>query len=312
MAQKDKAEKVLEDYNDVFADIYNTLLFQKSYLEEDRLKPGPTESIYKDEKGEWREQRRDVLKNYMDSSFCICAYAMENQSVADENMPVRVMGYDYASYRDRIINGEKPVPVVTIVLNFSDTKWNKPRSLHEMLDIPKELKPFVQDYGIRVFDIAYLDDGVIDRFQSDFKVVAQFFKNKRLKKEDVMSDNSHAIRHVEAVLELLSVFTRDDRYREIYQGGLKAMVEKGESVYMCNVAQSYIDKGMEQGIELGIEQGIEQGIERGIEQGIERGIERGELVMLQKLVTNGRISIEEAALEMNVTVDRLKELFETL
>lgn len=57
---------------------------------------------------------------------------------------------------------------------------------------------------------------------------------------------------------------------------------------MCNVAQSYIDKGMEQ------------------------GIERGELVMLQKLVTNGRISIEEAALEMNVTVDRLKELFETL
>ncbi len=37
MAQKDKVGKFLEDYNDVFADIYNTLLFGKDYLQEQYL-----------------------------------------------------------------------------------------------------------------------------------------------------------------------------------------------------------------------------------------------------------------------------------
>lgn len=29
MADKDRTEKILEDYNDVFADIYNVLLFEQ-------------------------------------------------------------------------------------------------------------------------------------------------------------------------------------------------------------------------------------------------------------------------------------------
>lgn len=32
MAEKDLAEKKLEDYGDVFADIYNTLLLESNYL----------------------------------------------------------------------------------------------------------------------------------------------------------------------------------------------------------------------------------------------------------------------------------------
>lgn len=40
MAEKDIHEKRLEDYNDVFADIYNTLLFGEKYLEDEKLRPG--------------------------------------------------------------------------------------------------------------------------------------------------------------------------------------------------------------------------------------------------------------------------------
>lgn len=62
MAEKDLSGKKIEDYNDVFADIYNTLLFGKQYLNPDRLKAGPTESIYKTDKKDLNEQRRDILK----------------------------------------------------------------------------------------------------------------------------------------------------------------------------------------------------------------------------------------------------------
>lgn len=41
MGKKDLAEKKLEDYNDVFADIFNTLLFGEKELDLKGLKTGP-------------------------------------------------------------------------------------------------------------------------------------------------------------------------------------------------------------------------------------------------------------------------------
>lgn len=67
MGQYDVREKLLEEYNDVFADIFNVLMFQEEVLDCEKLEDGPTESIYKAENGDYREQRRDVLKTYFDS-----------------------------------------------------------------------------------------------------------------------------------------------------------------------------------------------------------------------------------------------------
>ena len=65
MGQKDLREKVLEDYEDVFSDIFNGLLFEDKVIKQQFLKASSTESAYKAEDGAYREQRRDVLKEYM-------------------------------------------------------------------------------------------------------------------------------------------------------------------------------------------------------------------------------------------------------
>ena len=71
-------------------------------------------------------------------------------------------------------------PVVTLVLYFgTDTKWTAPKSLCKCFVVPEELKPFVSDYKINVFDIAWLSDKTIEMFKSDFKFVAQYFQTKR-------------------------------------------------------------------------------------------------------------------------------------
>ena len=126
MAGKDKAEKKLEDYNDVFADILNVLLFKEDLIKEDKLKDGPTESVYKAGSGELYGQFRDTLKDYMNAGFIITSFGMENQTGIDPDMPIRVMGYDYSSYRRQINMGRNRYPVITVVLNFSDKKWDKP------------------------------------------------------------------------------------------------------------------------------------------------------------------------------------------
>ena len=43
------------------------------------------------------------------------------------------------------------------------------------VDIPDGLAPFINDYKIHVFEVAWLSDEQISNMKSDFKIVAQFF-----------------------------------------------------------------------------------------------------------------------------------------
>ena len=193
MAEKDLTEKRLEDYNDVFVDIYNTLVFEELYLREEKLDAGPTTSIYKTERGESAEQFRDVLKKYGDSCFGLMSLGIENQTTADKTMPIRVMGYDYGNYRGMLNNGQEVTPVTTIVLNFGDKRWEEAKSLHEMMRLPEKLKNYVEDYKIRVYDIAFLSDNIIEQFTSDFKIVARFFKDRRLGIDTLRKDRNEKV-----------------------------------------------------------------------------------------------------------------------
>ena len=63
MGQKDLAQKLLEDYPDVFADIFNVLLFQgEQIICADELKKTANESQYKADTSDLHEERRDLLK----------------------------------------------------------------------------------------------------------------------------------------------------------------------------------------------------------------------------------------------------------
>lgn len=196
-------------------------------------------------------------------------------------MPLRVMGYDYASYRSQLDNKKELIPTITIVLNFSEKRWNKPTNLHGLMKLPKRLKHLVQDYEVKVYDIAFLEDDVIEKFTSDFKIVAQYLKNRRLKKLHLVVADQQAIHHVEAVLDLFRVFTQDERYDKLLTEKIKDEKQKGEKVNMCYVVDTF-------------------------EQ---RGIERGRLGLLKKWVEKGKVTLEEAAEEMEVTVAEIEEMF---
>ena len=258
MAQKDLCEKLLEDYNDVFSDIFNVLLFKKNLIKEQDLLNGPTESVYKSEQGYLREQRRDVFKCYFHHyPMAIYSLAFENYSSIDKYAPVRIMGYDYASYRSQMDHKQYPLrPVITVILNFSSRRWQKKNSLHDIMAAPKEFFPYVADYKLHVFDIAFLEDDIINQFTSDFKLVAQFFKNKRLGNTDFFTNDK--IIHVEAFLDFLSVFTKDSHYRKI-KNDLLEINNKGRDVTMCMIAETLEKRGIQKGHQLGLSEGQKLG-----------------------------------------------------
>lgn len=237
MGQKDITEKLLEDYNDVFADIVNVLLFRGNRIvKEESLKETKVKSQYKAEAGKLHEQERDVAKYWQDGNALVAICGLENQTVEEKYMPLRVFSYDGASYRRQLLseNDENPiVPVVSLVLHFGMKEWSSSHNLKGVIDIPKELEPYVNDYKANIFNIAFLDDETVQMFQSDFRIVADFFVQKR-KNKDYVPDE-HKIKHVDEMLKLLQVLTGDDRYNVKF-----SETEKEEDIKMCDVMEKAV------------------------------------------------------------------------
>lgn len=243
MGEKDTTEKMLADYNDVFADIINGLVFKgEQRVTPESLENISTKSVYKGRKNKLHEQERDIVKLWKERDIEFAIYGMENQTLPEKYMPLRILGYDGASYRSQLQKKRKrPVAVLTIVLYFgTDKMWDKPTHLKDVIYIPEGLEEYINDYKITVFNIAWLTDEEIARFKSDFKIVANFFVHKR-KNKDYVSDDKTEIKHVDEVLKLLSAMTGDDRYEEIL-----AETEKGVK-NMDAMLDRLLSKGQAQG-----------------------------------------------------------------
>ncbi|MBS6930392.1 MAG: transposase, partial [Lachnospiraceae bacterium oral taxon 082] len=90
MKSKDVTQKMLESYNDVFADIVNVLLFNgKRVIKENTLFQAGIESTLKFD-GKISSQDRDVAKYWNKSKINLAMFGFENQTAQDRLMPMRV------------------------------------------------------------------------------------------------------------------------------------------------------------------------------------------------------------------------------
>ena len=262
MGAKDLAEKNLLQYKDVFSDIVNVNLFGgRCYVSAEELSREPGELITKvvsDDK--LRQLQMDVpmkCKKH-NRSFFLC---LENQSDKNNVMPVRDMGYQHAKYMEQIKeakesnrktgnypnpmtkelnDSQKLSPVITLVLNYSQNEWGKPRCLNDMLEFPEdmkcELEPWIPSYSVCVINLASQSETTIRQYQSDFKYIVRYLS-----------------------------CGNDRRYRKA-----KELIEttegKGGKIDMCVLLDMYEERGEARGIEKGISQGISQGILQGIEE----------------------------------------------
>ena len=247
MGEKDIAEKILMDNDDVFADVVNGLIFNgKPIVEEINLINVKDKSQYKIS-GKIHEQERDVAKVIECDGVKVMYVGIENQTDIDADETKRVIGYDGAVYRGQVIGKENKenYPVITLVLYFGERKWNRNKTLYETLNIPDNVKPFVNDYKINVFEIAYMTPEEVEKFTSDFKIVADYFVQKRMKKD--YKPINKEIKHVDELLKLMTVLTGDSRFEE----QIKEMHKEEGEVRMCEVLDKIENRGISRGIEIG-------------------------------------------------------------
>ena len=302
MGQKDITQKNFEAYNDVFSDIVNGTLFDgREVIKPEDLVDAVAKSQYKADDNVIHEQERDVAKYWTDKNCYIrlALLGVENQLAIDMDMPLRVIGYDGSSYRDEMNHDEIVIdeatgkkhkirqeryPVVTIVLYFGKTPWKKPLSLYDVLKISDDLKPFVNDYKINLIDVPRLTGEQVEKFTSDFQIIADYFVQLNENKDYVPKDKT--IRHTDSFLKLMSVLTQDNKYVEM---GRELSHDK-EGFNMCEV----LDRAEARGKAIGEAMGEARGKAIGEARGKTIGALNKTVEILRVIISKNSWSKEQA------------------
>jgi len=254
MQEKDITQKMLEQFNDVFSDIVNVLLFDgKDVVDENSLIDTPTKSMMKID-GKVHSQDRDVAKYWQNSRINIALFGLENQTVPDKLMPLRVISYDgieYGRQTKKRYRYKTKYPVITLVLYLGYKKrWNYPINILDIVEVDERLRPFVNDYKINLFEIAYLDEEKITLFKSDFRILVDYLH--QIRTNNSYNPKDYIIKHIDELLTLMSVMTGDKRFED----SINEANEK-EARYMCEVLDIIENRGIEKGLEQGRQEGAD-------------------------------------------------------
>ena len=283
LAEKDMTTKTLESHNKVFADIVNGLLFNgETVVEENALTSAEKDSQYKTD-GKIRSQERDVSKFWLDANIKIAFVGIENQSAVDELMPLRIISYDGSVYRSQYQSkkdskNKKCYPVITLVIYFGKDDWRYGKNLHSCLAIPPKLLPFVSDYKMNFYSIKDLTKEQVEQFKSDFRVIAEFFY--ALNNGTEYRPTNQRLEYPEEVIDMISIFSGDERFRDEYNSMTDETKEGGVS--MCEIYDKILQEGEA------------------------RGEARGVLKILVELVKDGILTLSDAAKRANMTVDEFE------
>ena len=96
-------------------------------------------------------------------------------------------------------------------------------------------------------------------FKSDFKIITEYFRAKRLNQK--YKGSKEKLQHANETLKMFSALTGDDSFEKAYNEG---NFEKG-GVTMCDVVERIRNDGIAEGVKTGIEQGKEELIKNLIE-----------------------------------------------
>ena len=235
---KDKLSRQLVSHNDVFADVFNALLYSgEQKVAPDELSELSERSVYQI-LGEIFGAERDIIREWKDGQgLRLAILGTEIQSEYDPSMPARIMLYDAAAYmwqfkkdeerrkehrRQAISEGrkppveppEKPAAVITLVLYLGEKPWGAQNSLSDCVRVNDEVKRYFSNYNIHVVDLGALPKDKLELFRRDFGVIAEFLWQKRNFKSFTAPQTSYHVSYKAELYNLLHKMAKNDAERK--------------------------------------------------------------------------------------------------
>ncbi len=245
------------------------------------------------------ERRRDIAMRYKEKGKEVII-GIENQSIVDRNMAIRILIYDAFKYNQQLKNNRKDkrkiLPIYTIVLYSGDEKWNASESLIESLDTPEDFKEYINDWKYKIIDIRDIEESCF-RVKEN-KLLFQCTKII-LEKGNNPEDIEEMILTKDIALVVASIVKSEELYNYI-------KIQEKEEIHMC--------RSLDELKQRGIQEGLLQGEMRGIEKGKILGIQEGEMnrlikILIQQLTLKLGVISKELILEIKKSnEDKLNEL----
>lgn len=262
MGTKDTTQKRLEDFEDIFADISNVLLYDgEDVIKENELETVTAKDTYTVEQ-QIHEVERDVAKRWRHHSLHISLIGLENQTDPDYKMPLRVICYDGASYIAQF-NAEDPkktYPVITLVLYMGTEKhWTAPKQLTDCFKYDERLSKFISNYKINVVELAWLSDEQIMRFKTEFRNFVELLRDTRLGRKPQYSPIQ--LKHVHELLQLMRIMSGNDEYEQLLKqttNNLKQNKLKGDEITMKKIVSLGFDEARAEARAAGLAEGEAQ------------------------------------------------------
>lgn len=194
MSKKDSVCKMFFHIPEHFADTCNGILFDgKNVIDPSELSDADKEYVYITNEFD-KNSTVDVAKYWKREGVAIALIIQEEQSYTDYGMVFRDMLTESLAYNKQLkdkqrehknnkdlkgskelISGikknDKFIPVITIVINLNEERWDGAVTLYEMLKIDKELEKYVSNHRLNLYD--YHDYDNFNNFKTD---VATAFK----------------------------------------------------------------------------------------------------------------------------------------
>lgn len=289
MGRKDIITKEYMEDTEVFADVFNHMIYQgEKVIEPKKLKELDTANVIipygADGTAVPYQKYRDVFKILSameDENAVYLLLGVENQSRVHYAMPVKNMVYDSLEYAAQVQKAEsshrrtlrkknsdekKPdsseflsgfyredrlLPVITVVVYFGADDWVAPRSLHEMLVVQDEkILSLVPDYRINLIAPSEMSEEEIEHFTSSFREVMQFIKYSK--------DTKKLKELVETNVAFKSMDIKATRVMEEMTGMRIEREDEEEKVDVCAGILGLQEEARTEGITKGIRIGAER------------------------------------------------------
>lgn len=324
MGRADEYQFNYLDDNNRFADQVNGALFHgRQVVKPDELEPADMQVVYLGkESGRRKNYKTIVDKMRLWRGRLIRILAIENQTYVDYHMVLRNMLTECLSYerqweQKRLVHerkddlkvgtdefmsgmtkGEKFIPVITLVVYCgTEHPWDGARCLHELLEIDDEVKEFVTNYRLNLYDCHEHD--TFDEYHTGLRQlfeVVRYGKDKT-KLQEVMEANREAYSHLDNdTKELLEVVAKVKIKEE--QG-----MEKEEKKY--DLCKAFVDMKLE-----GIEEGKAEGKIEGKIEGKREYLVRTVCIKIQKNKSAEVIAdeLEEELAEVERIIEAQKQV----
>ena len=244
----------LEEYPEVFADIVNVLIFGgERVVKAEELSDIPT-LTHKRNKFE-----HQVSKIWKAGHLRFSYLAFEKPSNLNRYIPLRSIGYDGSLYDDELKTAKSVselYPVINMVLYLGyENRWNIPLNLNSCFHMPKRLQPYISDYKTNLFEIAWLSEETVRKFQSDFRFIVEYCTQAQ--KKMIWEPMYGEADHINEVFEMLYDMTEDERFLIVLEeprlGGNSTM----PSVVLDRIEYRGMMLGRDDGLSTGREYGKE-------------------------------------------------------